>query len=33
MLTTCGDGGIYVRLDLCLDWIQSVTGIVLDTSV
>lgn len=23
--TTCGDGGIYVRVDLCLDWIRSVT--------
>lgn len=23
----CGDGGIYVRVDLCLDWIQQVTGV------
>ncbi len=22
----CGDGGIYVRVDLCLDWIREVTG-------
>lgn len=22
----CGDGGIYVRIDLCLDWIRQVTG-------
>ena len=22
----CGDGGIYVRVDLCLDWIRDVTG-------
>lgn len=22
---TCGDGGIYVRVDLCLDWIRQVT--------
>ena len=26
-LTTCGDGGIYVRVDLCLDWIREVTGV------
>jgi secreted trypsin-like serine protease len=25
--TTCGDGGIYVRVDLCLDWIREVTGV------
>ncbi|HEY0070383.1 MAG TPA: trypsin-like serine protease [Chloroflexia bacterium] len=24
--TVCGDGGIYVRVDLYLDWIHSVTG-------
>jgi hypothetical protein len=24
--TICGDGGIYVRVDLCLDWIREVTG-------
>ncbi len=24
---TCGDGGIYVRVDLCLDWIRQVTGV------
>jgi hypothetical protein len=24
--TTCGDGGIYVRVDLCLDWIREMTG-------
>jgi secreted trypsin-like serine protease len=24
--TTCGDGGVYVRVDLCLDWIRQVTG-------
>ncbi len=24
--TTCGDGGVYVRVDLCLDWIRSVTS-------
>jgi hypothetical protein len=23
----CGDGGIYVRVDKCLDWIRQVTGI------
>lgn len=23
----CGDGGIYVRVDLCLEWIEVVTGI------
>jgi secreted trypsin-like serine protease len=22
----CGDGGIYVRVDLCLDWIREETG-------
>jgi secreted trypsin-like serine protease len=22
----CGDGGIYVRVDLCLPWIEDVTG-------
>jgi len=22
----CGDGGVYVRVDLCLDWIRSVTA-------
>ena len=27
--TTCGDGGIYVRLDRCIDWIEQVTGIKL----
>jgi secreted trypsin-like serine protease len=27
--TTCGDGGIYVRLDRCVDWIEQVTGIKL----
>jgi hypothetical protein len=25
--TACGDGGIYVRVDLFLDWIESATGI------
>jgi len=25
--TACGDGGIYVRVDLCLDWIREVTGV------
>ena len=24
--TTCGSGGIYVRVDLCLDWVREVTG-------
>jgi hypothetical protein len=24
--TTCGDGGVYVRVDLCLDWIEEVAG-------
>jgi hypothetical protein len=24
---TCGDGGVYVRVDLCLDWIREVTGV------
>jgi len=24
--TMCGDGGIYVRVDRCLDWIREVTG-------
>jgi len=24
--TVCGDGGIYVRVDLCLAWIRDVTG-------
>lgn len=23
---TCGDGGIYVRVDLCMDWIKKVTS-------
>jgi hypothetical protein len=27
--TTCGDGGIYVCLDRCVDWIEQVTGIKL----
>lgn len=26
----CGDGGIYVRVDLCLDWIRKVTGIEIE---
>ncbi len=26
-LTECGDGGIYVRVDRCLDWIGQVTGV------
>ena len=26
----CGDGGIYVRVDLCLDWIREVTGASID---
>ena len=25
----CGDGGIYMRVDLCLDWIEQVTGVKL----
>lgn len=25
--TNCGYGGIYVRVDLCLDWIREVTGV------
>lgn len=24
--TSCGDGGVYVRVDLCLDWIRHATG-------
>lgn len=28
--TNCGDGGIYVRIDLCLDWIRSVTGVEIE---
>jgi secreted trypsin-like serine protease len=27
--TNCGYGGIYVRVDLCLDWIREVTGVTL----
>lgn len=27
--TTCGDGGLYVRVDLCLDWIREVTGVAI----
>ncbi len=27
--TNCGYGGIYVRVDLCLDWIREVTGVAL----
>lgn len=27
--TNCGHGGIYVRVDLCLDWIREVTGVTL----
>lgn len=26
----CGDGGIYVRVDLCLDWIREVTGVDIE---
>jgi secreted trypsin-like serine protease len=29
--TTCGDGGIYVRVDLCLDWIRNVTGVAIES--
>jgi hypothetical protein len=25
----CGDGGIYVRVDKCLDWIRQVTGVAI----
>ncbi|MEM7117535.1 MAG: trypsin-like serine protease [Chloroflexota bacterium] len=25
----CGDGGIYVRVDLCLEWIEQMTGVVI----
>lgn len=28
--TECGDGGIYVRVDTCLDWIREVTGVDID---
>ncbi len=28
--TVCGDGGIYVRVDLCLDWIREVTGVNIE---
>lgn len=27
--TNCGYGGIYVRVDLCLDWIREVTGVTI----
>lgn len=27
--SVCGDGGIYVRVDLCLEWIQQVTGVTI----
>lgn len=27
---TCGDGGVYARLDIYVDWIESVTGISLN---
>ncbi len=30
--TTCGDGGIYVRVDLCLDWIREITGVNIEGS-
>ncbi|MEZ4514117.1 MAG: trypsin-like serine protease [Chloroflexota bacterium] len=30
--TTCGDGGIYVRVDLCLDWIREITGAEIEGS-
>ena len=30
--TACGDGGIYGRVDLCLDWIQEVTGVEIEGS-
>jgi hypothetical protein len=26
----CGDGGIYVRVDLCLDWIRGKTGVEIE---
>ncbi len=26
----CGDGGIYVRVDKCLDWIRQVTGVAIE---
>lgn len=27
--TMCGDGGVYVRVDLCRIWIQQITGLTL----
>ena len=30
--TTCGDGGVYVRVDLCVDWIEQETGVKLGGS-
>jgi hypothetical protein len=30
--TTCGDGGIYVRVDRCLDWIREITGVNIEGS-
>lgn len=29
-LSACGDGGIYVRVDRCLDWIRQVTGVEVE---
>ena len=26
----CGDGGVYVRVDKCLDWIRQVTGVDIE---
>lgn len=28
--TECGGGGIYIRVDLCLDWIREVTGVTIE---
>jgi Trypsin len=25
--TACGDGGVYVRADMCLDWLKDETGV------
>ena len=31
--TSCGDGGIYVRVDLCLGWIRTVTGVEIEDAL
>lgn len=29
-LNVCGDGGIYVRVDLCLAWIRQISGVEIE---